>query len=138
MVFLTVDDGTGPADTTFFEDVQGPYAEVVFHSWMILVRGIVRRTGDRGVSIRATGAWELSSLEEAWRAGGLAAVEARIAETDIQPEERQGSRRVLLHASGFRQSPYADIKPAGRPASGRAITGPSRKIWHASPGSSGR
>ena len=136
--FPTVDDGTGPADTTFFEDVQGPYAEVVFHSWMILVRGIVRRTGDRGVSIRATGAWELSSLEEAWRAGGLAAVEARIAETDIQPEERQGSRRVLLHASGFRQSPYADIKPAGRPASGRAITGPSRKIWHASPGSSGR
>jgi error-prone DNA polymerase len=24
-----------------------------------------------------------------------------------------GTRRVLVHASGFRQSPYADIRPAG-------------------------
>lgn len=24
-----------------------------------------------------------------------------------------GSRRVLVHASGFRQSPYADLRPAG-------------------------
>ena len=40
-------------------------------------------------------------------------------------------RRVLLHASGFKQSPYADVKPAGE-----SIT--SRKLWHSSPGSSGR
>src|SRR5690606_1909044 len=59
VVFLTIDDGTGPADTAFFEDVQEQYASVVFHSWMLLVRGVVRRTGDRGLSIRATGAWEL-------------------------------------------------------------------------------
>ncbi|NLW99619.1 MAG: DNA polymerase III subunit alpha [Actinomycetales bacterium] len=129
VVFLTIDDGTGPADTAFFEDVQEQYASVVFHSWMLLVRGVVRRTGDRGLSIRATGAWELSALEEAWRAGGLAAVEERIAQTDILPaEDSSRRRRVLLHASGFRQSPYADIVPAGT----------SRKVWHASPGSSGR
>jgi error-prone DNA polymerase len=132
VVFLTVDDGTGPADATFFEDVQGPYAEVVFHSWMLLVRGVVRRTGDRGVSVRATGAWELSALEEAWRAGGLPAVEQRIAETDIDPDTASdpgaASRRVLLHASGFRQSPYADVAPAGH----------TRPLWHSSPGSSGR
>jgi error-prone DNA polymerase len=132
VVFLTVDDGTGPADATFFEDVQGPYAEVVFHSWMLLVRGVVRRTGDRGVSVRATGAWELSALEEAWRAGGLPAVEQRIAETDIDPDTASdpgaASRRVLLHASGFRQSPYADVAPAGH----------ARPLWHSSPGSSGR
>jgi error-prone DNA polymerase len=138
VVFLTIDDGTGPADTTFFEDVQGPYAEVVFHSWMLLVRGVVRRTGDRGVSVRATGAWELSALEEAWRTGGMSAVERRIAETDVGESDisesntgsprASGPRRVLLHASGFRQSPYADVSPAG----------PGRKMWHASPGSSGR
>ena len=64
-----LDDGSGPADATFFEDVQGPYAETVFHSWLLLVRGVVRRTGQRGVSIRATGAWELSSLWEAWQGG---------------------------------------------------------------------
>ncbi len=87
---------------------------------MLLVRGVVRRTGDRGLSIRATGAWELSALEEAWRAGGLAAVEERIAQTDILPaEDSSRRRRVLLHASGFRQSPYADIVPAGT----------SRKVW---------
>ena len=59
VVFLTLDDGTGPADLTFFEDVQGPYAATVFHSWLVLARGVVRRTGERGVSLRATGAWEL-------------------------------------------------------------------------------
>jgi error-prone DNA polymerase len=56
-------------------------------------------------------------------------------------------RRVLVHASGFRQSPYADIKPPGDDAAStrRAVarqeeasaTAP-RKLWHSSPGSSGR
>ena len=43
-----------------------------------------------------------------------------------------GRRRVLVHSSGFRMSPYADIKPAGEDAK----TAP-RKLWHSSPGSSG-
>ena len=43
-----------------------------------------------------------------------------------------GRRRVLVHPSGFRQSPYADIKPAGEDAK----TAP-RKLWHSSPGSAG-
>ena len=161
VVFLTLDDGTGPADCTFFEDVQGPYAEVVFHSWLLLVRGVVRRTGDRGVSIRATGAWELAGLWDAWQLGGLTAVQAAVAageadavaraeaaEAAAREAAEHGGRRVLVHASGFRQSPYADIRPAGGtdPRSGRGAPGsdrspapalPSRKLWHASPGSSG-
>jgi len=163
VVFLTLDDGTGPSDCTFFEDVQGPYAGVVFHSWLLLVRGVVRRTGDRGVSIRATGAWELASLWDAWQTGGTtgvwAAVEAgeedararaeATAEAARERDQRTG-RRVLVHASGFRQSPYADTRPPGAdPRSGRGAPGldeaastsapalPSRKLWHASPGSSG-
>ncbi|WP_431473697.1 hypothetical protein [Ornithinimicrobium sp. W1665] len=44
-----------------------------------------------------------------------------------------GTRRVLVHASGFRQSPYADIRPAG----GHARSTPAAKLWHSSPGSSG-
>ena len=43
-----------------------------------------------------------------------------------------GRRRVLVHSSGFRMSPYADIKPAGEDTK----TAP-RKLWHSSPGSSG-
>jgi len=60
-------------------------------------------------------------------------------------------RRVLVHASGFRQSPYADIRPAGgdvrdarKLSDSRVVPDgdtppgtPSRKLWHASPGSSG-
>ncbi|NHA67046.1 DNA polymerase III subunit alpha [Phycicoccus flavus] len=180
VVFLTLDDGTGPSDCTFFEDVQGPYAGVVFHSWLLLVRGVLRRTGDRGVSIRATGAWELAGLWDAWQLGGLGAVRAAVdageadararaeaAESAAREAAERTGRRVLVHASGFRQSPYADIKPAGAdPRAGRGVPVldhpgglprpvtvtppgdvvpaspptpalPSRKLWHASPGSSG-
>ena len=168
VVFLTLDDSTGPSDCTFFEDVQGPYAGVVFHSWLLLVRGILRRTGDRGVSIRATGAWELAALWDAWQLGGLERVHAAIAagesdavaraeaaEAAARERDARTGRRVLVHASGFRQSPYADTRPPGiDPRSGRgapagegmpvaplppaaAAALPSRKLWHASPGSSG-
>jgi error-prone DNA polymerase len=41
-------------------------------------------------------------------------------------------RRVLVHPSGFRQSPYADVKPPG----GDTKSAP-RKLWHSSPGSAG-
>jgi error-prone DNA polymerase len=44
-------------------------------------------------------------------------------------------RRVLVHPTGFRQSPYADIKPAGDDAKSRPK--PPRKLWHSSPGSPG-
>ena len=76
VIFLTLDDSTGPVDATFFEDAQGPYAGTLFHSWLLVVRGILRRTGPRGVSLRATGCWELTALYDAWRERGPAAVEA--------------------------------------------------------------
>ena len=49
-------------------------------------------------------------------------------------------RPVLVHPTGFRMSPYADIKPAGDDAgtaARRAASGPPRKLWHSRPGSSG-
>jgi error-prone DNA polymerase len=187
VVFVTLDDARGPIDATFFEDAQGPYAATLFHSWLLVVRGHVRRTGPRGVSMRATGCWELTELHEAWTHGGLDAVADLMASagpvTDrsvtgaaesrssrpvmtrppagssaevYEPREvgKAGSaggtgrpRRVLVHASGFRQSPYADIKPPGDDAAStrRAVarqeeasaTAP-RKLWHSSPRSSGR
>ena len=184
VVFLTLDDATGPVDLTFFEDVQGPYAATVFHSWLLLCRGVVRRTGPKGVSIRATGAWELGELQEAWTAGGVDAARDALDAADRAAWQRaaalggaggaddperdevpgggiaQQGRRVLVHASGFKQSPYADIKPAGADVRGSRGSGalvprsgagsgagrgaetdqasnPPRKLWHASPGSSG-
>ena len=122
MVFLTLDDATGPVDATFFEDALGPYASTVFGSWLLLVRGELRRTGRRGVSLRATGCWELGEVHAAWREGGTPAVHRLMAaptalELAAQqgpgPGGESGVRRVLVHSTGFRLSPYADIKPAG-------------------------
>jgi error-prone DNA polymerase len=223
VVFLTLDDATGPVDATFFEDAQGHYAATVFHSWLLVVRGILRRTGQRGVSLRATGAWELPVLWDVWTDGGLPAVQAVIAgsvdptagpdgapgvlraerppmprlpfthfgggfvsnpdDTDWEAagglptgdrSNRAGGmggggrhRRILVHSSGFRQSPYADVLPPGtttrdtrrmlsaeeasrgtppaeraaeraeQEAERRRRSLPPRKLWHASPGSSG-
>jgi error-prone DNA polymerase len=151
VVFVTLDDGTGCTDTTFFEDAQGPYAATVFHSWLLVIRGVVRRTGPRGISLRATGAWELPALHEAWEADGLEGVRELMAAPGEFTEQAiagaaasHGSRPVmvrpvLVHPTGFRMSPYADIKPAGEDTMTRARrdAGAPRKLWHSSPGSSG-
>jgi error-prone DNA polymerase len=180
VVFVTVDDARGPIDATFFEDAQGPYAATLFHSWLLVIRGHVRRTGPRGVSMRATGCWELTELHEAWQHGGLDAVADLMASTGpvtdqsvagaaasrstrpvmtrppagasaevYEPREvgKAGSaggmgrpRRVLVHPSGFRQSPYADLKPPGddpKVAARKEGAKAPRKLWHSSPGSSG-
>ena len=91
VVFVTLDDGTGCTDSTFFEDAQGPYAATVFHSWLLVIRGVLRRTGPRGVSLRATGAWELPALHEAWEADGLEGV--RGADGGAGGVHRAGDRR---------------------------------------------
>ncbi|MFN8127035.1 MAG: DNA polymerase III subunit alpha [Candidatus Nanopelagicales bacterium] len=146
VVFLTVDDGTGPVDTTFFEDVQGPYAATLFHSWLLLVRGVIRRTGPRGLSLRATGCWELGEIRQMWQSGGPETVQNLLADAPA-PAPAVGARaadaagrtgrrrRVLVHASGYRVSPYADVRPAGDDPAGRPAA--PAKLWHSSPGSSG-
>jgi error-prone DNA polymerase len=176
VVFVTLDDARGPVDATFFEDAQGPYAATLFHSWLLVIRGHVRRTGPRGVSLRATGCWELSEMHAAWQSGGLDAVAELMASTGPVTEasvagaaeshstrpvmtkpptqtpreiggrpgggmgNKAGVHRVLVHPSGFRQSPYADLKPPGddtKTAARKEGAKAPRKLWHSSPGSSG-
>jgi error-prone DNA polymerase len=143
VIFVTLDDATGPADATFFEDAQAGYAATLFHSWLLVIRGIVRRTGPRGVSLRGTGCWELSALYDAWRDGGLAAVHAVMArpvgwgEAAVQGAAASYSTRPvmvdpLVYANGFELSPYADVRPAGGHPKD-----PPRKLWHSSSGSAG-
>ncbi|MEJ6574209.1 MAG: DNA polymerase III subunit alpha [Actinomycetes bacterium] len=67
VMFLTVDDGFGCNDITFFEDKQADFASVLRNSWLFLVRGEIRRTGPRGISLLGTGAWELATSYEKWR-----------------------------------------------------------------------
>ena len=146
VIFVTLDDAAGPLDATFFEDAQVGYATTVFHSWLLVICGLVRRTGPRGVSLRAVGCWELPALHAAWLEGGLGAVWAL-----MDPPALVSAPPVAGHCgvggaahvytTGFKASPYADIQPAGDGAGtsrGRPTPAAPRKLWHASPGSSGR
>ena len=95
-----------------------------------MVRGEVRRTGHRGISLRATGAWPLADLHALWERAGIQAVRDHLA---VVPEFEEVTRhRVLVHSSGFQMSPYADVKPPGE-----AVKDVARKLWHRSPGSPG-
>ena len=66
VMFLTMDDGYGCNDVTFFENTQQSYAQLLRTSNLFLIRGAVRRTGPRGVSIRATEAWDLAITYRKW------------------------------------------------------------------------
>jgi len=168
VIFVTLDDATGPLDATFFEDAQVGYATTVFHSWLLVVRAVIRRTGPRGVSMQALGCWELPALHQAWLNGGMAAVlelmeaPAWVSEAAVQGAAASRSSRpvmtspplvgggaghsgvggaVHVYATGFRASPYADVKPAGDGSGtsrGPATPSAPRKLWHSSSGSSGR
>jgi error-prone DNA polymerase len=74
VIFLTLEDGTGQADIALFEEVQAKYARKVFDSWILAVRGTVRRTGRKGVSILGEQVLDLSQLEQApkklWHSSG--------------------------------------------------------------------
>jgi error-prone DNA polymerase len=164
VIFLTLDDATGPVDATFFEDAQGPYAATLFHSWLLVVRGELRKTGYRGVSLRATGCWELPVLSALWQREGIEAVRAQMA---VVPEgfagvglvdgspgaaESRSSRPVMAKPD---TSPDSTAGGMGRrrvlvhssgfqmspyadikPA-GEETKDVARKLWHRSPGSPG-
>ncbi len=110
VIFLTLDDATGPVDATFFEDAQGPYAATVFHSWLLVVRGELRRTGYRGVSLRATGCWELPALHALWKRDGIEAVREQMA---IVPEGfgAVGVERAVKGAAESRSTRPVMAKP---------------------------
>jgi error-prone DNA polymerase len=93
IIFLTLDDATGPVDVTVFESAQVRCAKTVFHSFLLVVAGQVRRTGVKGVSIIAEDVWDLAALHRARRDGEL---ERAIAEHGSSSPPA----RKLWHASG--------------------------------------
>jgi len=99
IIFLTLDDATGPVEVTVFQRIQERCARTVFHGFVLAVWGRLRRTGVAGVSIVAEEVWDLAALAAARREGRLAEVMA------VPPHGFGGT--------------------------------PSRKMWHASGGSSG-
>ncbi|MDQ1044223.1 error-prone DNA polymerase [Streptomyces sp. V4I2] len=131
VIFSTLDDGTGLVDLAFFDDSHDACAHTVFHSWLLLVRGVVQRRGPRSLSVVGAAAWNLAELVELRAEGGLDVVAARLAEP--VPEgggDSTGGRRIQM-PTGYELHPWADLRPAGEePAK-------VRKLWHQSPGSAG-
>ncbi|HEY7281766.1 MAG TPA: DNA polymerase III subunit alpha [Actinomycetota bacterium] len=67
IIFVTLDDATGPVECTVFEDAQARCAKVVFSSFVMAIRGTLRRTGVKGVSVNAEDAVDLAALHRARR-----------------------------------------------------------------------
>ncbi|MFD8611894.1 DNA polymerase III subunit alpha [Streptomyces sp. NPDC059631] len=86
VIFTTLDDGTGLVDLAFFDDSHDACAHTVFHSWLLLVRGVVQRRGPRSLSVVGAAAWNLAELAELRAEGGLEEVAARLARPGGPPE----------------------------------------------------
>ncbi|MFJ4272167.1 DNA polymerase III subunit alpha [Streptomyces coelicoflavus] len=158
VIFSTLDDGSGLVDLAFFDDSHDTCAHTVFHSWLLLVRGVVQRRGPRSLSVVGSAAWNLADLLEVRREEGLEGVAARLAAaggsregddpeggparrrlagSDGQPapagsaaQDPMEQRRIRM-STGYEMHPWADLRPAGE---GPAV---GRKLWHQSPGSAG-
>ncbi|MEV6173597.1 DNA polymerase III subunit alpha [Streptomyces sp. NPDC051954] len=131
VIFSTLDDGTGLVDLAFFDDSHDACAHTVFHSWLLLVRGVVQRRGPRSLSVVGAAAWNLAELVELRAEGGLDVVAARLAEPVPQGNgDSTGGRRIHM-PTGYEMHPWADLRPAGQEPS------QVRKLWHQSPGSAG-
>ncbi|CAM5378798.1 DNA polymerase III subunit alpha OS=Streptomyces rochei OX=1928 GN=G3I25_00140 PE=3 SV=1 [Streptomyces rochei] len=159
VIFSTLDDGSGLVDLAFFDDSHDACAHTVFHSWLLLVRGVVQRRGPRSLSVVGSAAWNLADLLEVRREEGLEGVAARlagagggqggddpeggparrrIAGSDGQPaptgsaaQDPMERQRTIRMSTGYEMHPWADLRPAGE---GPAV---GRKLWHQSPGSAG-
>ncbi|WCN06578.1 DNA polymerase III subunit alpha [Streptomyces sp. M92] len=158
VIFSTLDDGSGLVDLAFFDDSHDACAHTVFHSWLLLVRGVVQRRGPRSLSVVGSAAWNLADLLEIRREEGLEGVAARLAGaggsqegddlgggparrrlagSDGRPAPAGSAaqdpmeRRRIRMSTGYEMHPWADLRPAGE---GPAV---GRKLWHQSPGSAG-
>jgi error-prone DNA polymerase len=67
VVFVTLDDGQGCSDSTFFDEAQKRSSHILFNTKLLLISGKTRRTGVKGVSVMAENAWDLKELWAQWK-----------------------------------------------------------------------
>ncbi|MBP3036076.1 DNA polymerase III subunit alpha [Arthrobacter sp. zg-ZUI100] len=70
VVFISLDDGTGCVDCTFFHEAQEKAGPLLFGTALMLIRGLTRRTGPRGISLQALQAWDLNDADSLPAPGG--------------------------------------------------------------------
>jgi DNA-directed DNA polymerase III PolC len=126
IIFLTMDDPTGPLDVTVFERVQARVARTVFHSWLVLVKGVVRKRGGAsmifkthpsnvGLTVVAQEVFDLAELSYD-RAAGFSLARSL---------GRQRRKQAMGGLVGGSHPAPNGLQPAS-------------KLWHASGGSAGR
>ena len=122
IIFVTLDDFTGPIDVTVYERVQPRCARTVFHSWLQLVRG---RVGKRGGAsyIYETDPEAVGITVVAWEVFDLAEL-ARDRNKGHSVAAALGRQRKKQTLAGLPAQP-GELQPTGR-------------LWHASGGSAGR
>ncbi|HZA20539.1 MAG TPA: OB-fold nucleic acid binding domain-containing protein, partial [Actinomycetota bacterium] len=122
IIFVTLDDLTGPIDVTVFERAQPRCARTVFHSWLLLIKGTVRKRGGAslnhptdpdnvGITVVVDEAFDLAELAKDRDAGHTLAAAL-------------GRQRRRAAAAGLGTGGPADAAPT--------------KLWHSSGGSAGR
>ena len=121
IIFVTIDDLTGPIDVTVFERVQARCARTVFHSWMLLFHGVVRKRGgaSRIYNTHPGNVGLTVVVEEAFDLAEL----ARDRKKGYSPSEALERQRAKQAISGLDTGPT------------NAVPG---RLWHASGGSAGR
>jgi error-prone DNA polymerase len=92
VVFISIDDGTGCVDATFFQEAQEKSGPLLFGTRMLLIRGLTRRTGPRGISLQALEAWDLSQTDSLPLPPGAAPGEPLPGQS---PDPLTGTRRTL-------------------------------------------
>ena len=129
IIFLTLDDLTGPVDVTLFERWQARCARTVFHSWLLLIKGVVRKRGGASLthSMHPTNVGVTVVAHEAFDLAEFAAdrAEGRTIATAL------GRQRKRQATTGL--APVAAELEAREKGTG----GPLRKLWHSSGGSAG-
>ncbi|UBH23970.1 DNA polymerase III subunit alpha [Micrococcus porci] len=154
VVFVSVDDGTGCVDASFFTEAQHASGEMLFSARLLLIEGTVRRTGARAVSVQGVRAWDLHRPErlpdpdyldatrEQWRA--WLAADRRAAAARRRGETPVGAVPDIPHHStgGWPVKVRADVavgreraaveRPAPAPSS-RPIPVPHPETWELLP-----
>jgi error-prone DNA polymerase len=116
IIFLTLDDATGPVDVTVFDSAQDRCARTIFHSFLLVVRGTLRKTGVRGLSVIAEEAYDLAALQRV---------------------RRGNAKRTGNAAPAGLPKRRARREPAVAGGSAWVPDGPPRKLWFSSGGSAG-
>jgi error-prone DNA polymerase len=122
IIFVTLDDLMGPIDVTVFERAQARCARTVFHSWLLLVHGVVRKRG---------GASLLYETDPTNMGITVVAQEA----FDLAEVARDRAAGHSLSAALSHQRKRATAAGLG---AGSTANGAPSKLWHSSGGSAGR